>query len=156
MKIAVFSDSHGICYNMAEIIRDEKPDMIIHCGDHQKDAQAIESEFPNIPVYSVAGNCDWGRKGEEEKLFEVMGKVFYITHGHIQNVKRGYMNLALKGKEVGADVVICGHTHIPMYDVLDNMYMINPGSITYGKKTYGIINITQRTFGYELKYFDWI
>ena len=41
------------------------------------------------------------------------------------------------------DVFIYGHTHIPKAEKMDNIYIINPGSITLPKEnnphTYGIL-----------------
>ncbi|NLK44807.1 MAG: phosphodiesterase, partial [Tissierellia bacterium] len=60
----------------------------------------------------------------------------FITHGHIFNENN-------MPKLADGDVMIYGHTHIPKADRKDNIYIINPGSITLPKEgnphTYGIL-----------------
>ena len=151
MKIIVFSDSHGLYNNMIDIVKNEAPDMIIHCGDYERDVRALEVKFRDIQIHSVEGNCDFASGGRTEEEFTVLGRKFYITHGHLQRVKGGYMNLIYTGKEKFADVVICGHTHVPLYEEYEGMSIINPGSITFGAKTYGIIEMDETSFNYTAK-----
>lgn len=150
MKIIVFSDSHGLYNNMTDAVKHEEPELIIHCGDHERDARQLEKKFKNIPVHSVVGNCDFGYGGKTEEEFTVMGKKFFITHGHLYRVKSGYMNFVYAAREKNADVAICGHTHIPLHEELYGIHIINPGSITYGACTYGVIDITEDSFKYRL------
>ena len=58
MKAAVFSDTHTNIALCLEAVRRCRPDVIIHLGDHDRDAQAIAQQFPDIPMYNVCGNCD--------------------------------------------------------------------------------------------------
>ena len=41
MRIAVFSDSHGVKEPMLAAIEEQKPDMVLHLGDYVRDAEAI-------------------------------------------------------------------------------------------------------------------
>ena len=59
MKIAVFSDTHGSSRGMIKAVAEYEPDQIIHLGDGMRDTEALEAEFPMIPVCRVAGNCDY-------------------------------------------------------------------------------------------------
>ena len=151
MKLLVFSDSHGVTDSMLYLIKREKPDGVIHCGDHKKDADMIRRKCRDLNVYSVVGNCDYYADGETELLFTLCGKRFYITHGHLHGIKRDYTRLIYAAMEYGADVIICGHTHIPLYEVIDGMHLINPGSITFGKHGYGIIEMDDDSFTYTPK-----
>ena len=38
------------------------------------------------------------------------GKKIFITHGDLYGVKYGMTNIYYKGKEVGADIVLFGHS----------------------------------------------
>ena len=58
MKILVFSDSHGNPDHMLTAIRREAPDAIFHLGDGESDLRAVKRAFPDLPIYSVRGNCD--------------------------------------------------------------------------------------------------
>ena len=151
MKILVFADSHGQTADMIEIVKAEKPDMIIHAGDFLRDAEELRRNFGGIEIHAVSGNCDFNSGSDSEDVFAVCGKRFYLTHGHIQHVKKGYTALMLAANEKQANVVICGHTHVPLYETSGNMMLINPGSITMGGKTYGVIDMDDGSFNYVCK-----
>ena len=54
MKAAVFSDSHGQTVLMEEAVRRTRPDVIIHLGDHDRDAVALREKFPDYSPWSSA------------------------------------------------------------------------------------------------------
>ena len=60
-----------------------------------------------------------------------------MCHGHKYNVKSSLLPITYKGKEVGADIVLFGHTHRAYLDEIDGMTIMNPGSVS----GYGIIEI---------------
>lgn len=151
MKILVFADSHGQTTEMIEVVKDEKPDMIIHAGDFMRDAEELRRYFKDIELHAVSGNCDFSSGSDTDDIFNVFDKKFYLTHGHIQHVKKGYTEILLAANERQANIVIFGHTHIPLYDTSGNMILINPGSITMGGKTYGVIDINNGYFNYVCK-----
>lgn len=147
-RILVFSDTHLNIEPCVKII--EKipgADMIIHAGDHSADAQRLQKMFPDIPIKYVDGNCDFSN-APTDLIFDVYGKKFFVTHGHKYNVKNesDFHTLKAKGKEVGADVIIFGHTHIPINDRSNNYILLNPGSVKYGA-TYGIVEIDDNKIG---------
>ena len=59
MKVLVFSDSHGYNMSMAYAIEREKPDAVLHLGDHTDDADDIRRAFPALTIYHVRGNNDF-------------------------------------------------------------------------------------------------
>ena len=63
MKIAVFSDTHGLAQGMIDAVREYRPDQVIHLGDGMRDAERLMREFPEIPVCTVPGNCDYDSYG---------------------------------------------------------------------------------------------
>ena len=50
MKVLVFSDSHGYNMSMAYAIEREKPDAVLHLGDHTDDADDIRRAFPALTI----------------------------------------------------------------------------------------------------------
>ena len=44
-KLLVFSDSHGNVANMADTVRLEQPDGILHLGDLVRDAQRLGEQY---------------------------------------------------------------------------------------------------------------
>lgn len=149
MKILVFSDSHGNVQSMLRAISVFGPDMIFHLGDNIRDCCPIEANYPQIPVEKVVGNCDFGEKGNIRRVFDLEGKRFFLTHGHKYSVKMGRELLRAAAREHKAGIVLFGHTHRQYYDDDGSVVMINPGSIGFGRKTFGVINIKNGSFSYE-------
>ena len=58
MRIAVFSDTHGFTAPMVDAVSRFRPDAVFHLGDHDRDTEVLLRQFPEIPLYNVAGNCD--------------------------------------------------------------------------------------------------
>ncbi len=142
MKILVLSDSHGKVENMVRCVEMVQPRHILHLGDCIRDAEALGELFPQIPMDTVPGNCDWGRSEEGEKLIELCGKRILMMHGHTRAVKSTTMRARYAAKECGADVLLFGHTHYSTVDYDGTLYVMNPGSVgDYHAPTYGVITI---------------
>ncbi|MDZ4956932.1 YfcE family phosphodiesterase [Clostridium perfringens] len=147
MKIAVLSDSHYEASSIRAIKKYlEDVDIILHCGDGAPDTKILMDGF-NGEIYAVKGNCDFSMEYPIERIIEVMGLKIFMTHGHMYNVKNEYNTIFYKGKEVGANIVVFGHSHKALIDQHDGLIIMNPGSITlpYGraKKTLGFIEILE-------------
>lgn len=146
MKVVVISDTHGDNKGIIEaILSMDKPDMLIHLGDHADDGEKI-SKILGIPIVIVRGNCDYGANHDDSELIEVNGKKLFLTHGHKYNVRVSLDRLYYAALEKGADIALYGHTHVPMNIVYNNIIILNPGSPSmprgYEKtKTFGLIEI---------------
>jgi len=144
LKIGVLSDTHGII-NIAEKALTNMKDIniLLHAGDLVTDAHHFATKKYN--VYCVAGNCDLNRFEPTEKILEIEGKKIFLTHGHLYRVKYGYNRLLVRAKEVLADIVVFGHTHVPENTYINNILFFNPGSTALpkdgGPGTYGILEI---------------
>ena len=139
MQILVFSDSHGHTESMEAKIRALTPDLILHLGDCDKDARRLSQTFPHIPLRMVRGNCDLGSKTSVLENFVIAETRIVMTHGHRYNVKSGYKTLYNMGHCAGADILLFGHTHIPHYEQVGAMHVLNPGS---ANESCGLIRIT--------------
>lgn len=151
--IVVLSDTHGNISAIERIYQILKEsDYIIHLGDYQSDIMLFAREFGN-KIISVKGNCDMGGGYE---IIEIEGVKILITHGSDYGVKNGLTRLNFKAKEVGANVVFYGHTHISNIQEFDGVTFINPGAMknflnkSYcyavahnGKLTAKIVDITE-------------
>jgi len=151
MKILVLSDSHGSRNNMLKTIALESPDWIFHLGDNDKDCSDIELSYPEIPLRTIRGNCDRLSAGLDIDEFELEGKRFFVTHGHLFSVKSGKTKVIAAAKERGADILLFGHTHVPHHSTVDDLTVINPGSIGSGGKYYAVLEIKNGDFSCELK-----
>ena len=141
MRIAVFSDSHGVKEPMLAAIEEQKPDMVLHLGDYVRDAEAIAAYFPSLDLRYVRGNCDaYSRSDAEENLlFNADGVRIFMTHGHRYNVKLGYESLANAAHFSGAQLALFGHTHEADFLRMGDVTLFNPGSAGMGRQTYGSI-----------------
>lgn len=129
MKLLILSDSHREMAAMRKAVRTEQPDAIVHLGDHYADAQALHHESPDIPLYAVEGNTDYAPGAQAELLLPLENKRIYMTHGHFFNVKSGLSAITQKGASVAADLVLFGHTHLPLCREENGMLLLNPGSV---------------------------
>lgn len=126
--IAVFSDTHGAVVAAAEALRKSCPDMIIHLGDYARDASALQDQFPGIELRSVRGNCDLASRVLLSDCFTVEKTRLFISHGHEYGVKSSLSALRSAARSAGADMVLFGHTHRPVYLQEDGLLLLNPGS----------------------------
>lgn len=143
MKLLVFSDSHGITKYMKEAIETEKPDYVIHLGDHTRDADAIRLQYPELPLVSVRGNCDFDASVPDQLLLEWDGVRVLMAHGHRYSVKSGLLRLALGAREAQADMALFGHTHLAYCAQEGGCWLFNPGTcgLVGRGPTYGVIEI---------------
>ena len=149
MKILIASDLHGSSYYvnlLMQRIREEEPARVVFLGDllyhgprndlpreydTRKTAELLNSLTPS-PL-CVRGNCD----GEVDQmmlafpvlaecaLLEANGKTAYLAHGH-------HLDAAVPLLKAG-DIVFSGHTHVPDYNVDNNIIYVNPGSTSIPK-----------------------
>lgn len=144
MKIVVFADSHKDVETMIRIVEKEKPQLVIHLGDHIKDAMCLQESFPELMVEMVPGNTDSLTVVPYEKVILQSGKRIYMTHGDRYNVQLGLSRIFYKGESVHADVILFGHTHIPYLENKQGIQMMNPGRVgcvsnSFSQASYGII-----------------
>jgi putative phosphoesterase len=146
MKALVISDTHGN-FPCALTLHDqlEPVDTLIHLGDGCGDVELLRSAL-DIPVMSVAGNCDFGTDAPREFLWECEGKKILLVHGDIYRVKSGLALLEQRARELKANVVLFGHTHIAIQEERSGLLMLNPGTLIKGApfRSYAILDVTSK------------
>lgn len=179
MKIFFVSDIHGSIYyakRAVERFEYEGADYMVILGDilyhgarnplpkdhSPKDVITLLNGIADR-IIAIRGNCD-SEVDEMVLDFPIMstystilynGRRLFLTHGHI------YSEESLP-KLADGDVFIYGHTHIPIAEKRDSIYVINPGSITFPKESspnsYGILEKDRFSIkdldGKVLKYID--
>lgn len=144
MLIAVISDTHRVkkYIDLAKnVIKDA--DILIHLGDNTEDVDLLKDGFDG-EVYAVAGNCDFSAKYPKEGMLEVNGRKIFYTHGDLYGVKSTINNIYYRGRELGADVVLFGHTHEQGIERTEDLILMNPGSVSLPRlrgRYVGIIDI---------------
>ncbi|MCR5402613.1 MAG: metallophosphoesterase [Butyrivibrio sp.] len=157
-KILVVSDTHGHDDNFYRVLDIEEPvDGIIHCGD----LEGSEGRFAlaaNCPVYFVAGNNDFFSDLKRELEFDLGSHRAFLTHGHHYLVSMDLENIRAEGASRGADLIFFGHTHKPVAKKSGNIYLFNPGSLSYPRQegrrpSYLILTLSDGgEISYEIKY----
>lgn len=158
MKIMFISDIHGSYYyakKAIEIYRNCKAKRLVILGDvlyhgprnclpkdyDCKKVSELLNEYKD-EIIAVRGNCD----AEVDQMvldfmirsdyatMDVDGHHFFLTHGHLFDENR--LPPLKKG-----DVFVHGHFHKPMAYGKDDIYILNPSSISLPKQgvcSYGI------------------
>ncbi len=146
MRILVLSDTHRNLGRAIELVHDfsKRIDAVIHLGDNAEDIDFIKKNY-RLPVYAVAGNCDYGSTAPHESVLTFENTKVFITHGHYYNVKYNADIVSQQAVALGADVCLFGHTHMPYVQVKQNVVIMNPGSLSEprggSKPSYGILKI---------------
>ena len=128
MRILVFSDSHGRVGPMQDMVELYAPDAVFHLGDVVRDGEKLAKLYPKLPLYRVAGNCDWNNPGLPlEDVVRLEGKTIFYMHGHTQSVKSGIGLAVRAAQSIQADVLLFGHTHRPLREDYEGLLVVNPG-----------------------------
>ena len=136
LRLGVVSDSHGHFPSLVAASRAMLGvEAIFHAGDFFRDSVRLASLVP-VPVYGVVGNSDREQSPRDE-IVELGGRRFFICHGHHYGVKQSYEGIIKEGVRRRVDVVIFGHTHVPVKFWHSNILFINPGSLAAGRKGHG-------------------
>lgn len=151
MKLLVASDIHGSAYYLKQLLEQftaQQADKMLLLGDllyHGPRNDLPKGYDPKAciqllrqyrsQILAVRGNCD----SEVDQM--VLGmpiladyamlflhtKTILATHGHLP----AYMELE---SMPNIDIHISGHTHIPMLEQSQGVYLLNPGSISLPKQ----------------------
>ncbi|MGL5244919.1 MAG: metallophosphoesterase [Sarcina sp.] len=139
MLIAIVSDTHNITSVMKKIKKlIANADVLIHLGDNIIDLEYLSVDFKG-KVYGVRGNCDYENEGVLEQVIELNEKKIFMTHGDRYRVKFGLSNIFYRGKELGVDIILFGHTHEKFIIKQEGMLMVNPGSASLPKDDFASI-----------------
>lgn len=134
MRVLVFSDSHGRVGPMEDTVALYRPDAAFHLGDVTRDADNLRLACPELTLYQVRGNCDlMAGSIQTEGVVRLAGKTIFYLHGHTRYVKQGVGLAVEAAREVGADILLFGHTHRPLRTQYDGLLAVNPGAVMDGR-----------------------
>jgi putative phosphoesterase len=148
IKIGVVSDTHipkRAKFLPKELINGlQGVDCIIHAGDWQ--SLEVYKELSKIaPVNGVAGNVD------SEEIVKKFGRKKKLTIGrfnigviHGDGIRMTTEKRVIEAfKDDPVDLIIFGHSHIPLYKKSGDVWLFNPGSPTDKRRqeqySFGII-----------------
>jgi putative phosphoesterase len=154
MKIGLISDTHGDVFSGEKAIKAmDDVDLILHAGDTYSDAKLLQ-KITGIDVVAVKGNTDFDCEADSETILTIEDKKIFLTHGHKYSVKSGIDRLYYRALETNSDIVVFGHSHIPIYVEENGIVFINPGSTSIPRggsnPSYGIIDISKKDIEIKL------
>lgn len=130
MKILIVSDTHGMTDNLYKTLERVSPiDLLIHLGDFEHNEEDIEA-IASCPVEFVSGNNDFFSEVPKDKLIKIGKYTVWMTHGHRYGVNFNTGGILDAANKYMADIVMFGHTHVPIIDLSHSIWVINPGSLT--------------------------
>lgn len=154
MRFLIASDIHGsayYCRKLTDAFQREKADRLLLLGDilyhgprndlpieySPKEVIAMLNPLADR-IISVRGNCD----GEVDDMvldFPVLAEyaiisdnslgsnIIFATHGH-------HFNANALPKLTKGDILLHGHTHIPTFETVGGIVVVNPGSVSIPKE----------------------
>jgi len=149
--LIVGSDAHsdsGSFSKLTQLASDKECLSLIYCGDLDIDCWETGELLRNrnFSFLPVMGNCDspWAWRDinmQAPPLFrkaEFFGLRMFVTHGHYCQSPE---DAGLSNEDF--DLVLSGHTHVPVIEKRNNLIYVNPGSVSsprcYSEKSYAKI-----------------
>ncbi|MGB4658373.1 MAG: metallophosphoesterase [Mobilitalea sp.] len=129
MKILIISDTHGKDYYLQKTLEKVAPiDLLIHLGDIEGREEYIKS-IVHCPTEMISGNNDYMNKLPKEKIIQIGRYKVMLTHGHRYGVNYNTNNILEAAKRNNVDIIMYGHTHMPLIHLNDGIWTVNPGSL---------------------------
>jgi len=134
LTIACVADTHSQPHAaIAERLAALAPDAILHAGDIG-DPAVIDALAATAPVLAVRGNIDTRSVFPDVLTIEVAGAGagadlrIYLTHIAVAG-PRLRADVARAARAERAQLVVCGHSHVPFIGRDRELTVFNPGSI---------------------------
>ena len=165
MKVGIVGDTHLPRFGdrlpaaVREGLRDAGVELILHLGDFT--GLEVPALFEALaPLEAVAGNNDppalvarFGRR----KILQLAGVRVALVHGDGRGGTTMSRSLAAFAGEP-VDVVCFGHSHQPLCERRDSVWVVNPGSPTDKRRqprySYAILEIARGRAAPRLVFFD--
>lgn len=129
MKLGITGDTHGSQTAIRKVLH--KAPLVeqwFHTGDYATDGHLLQ-QLSGLPVTGVIGNCDgMSQEANVDEILVVEGFRIWLTHGHRYMGHTHIEELVWWAKKLEVDIVVYGHTHIPMNSYYGDVLLVNPGS----------------------------
>jgi uncharacterized protein len=162
LRIAVVADTHSAPHpDAGRHLERLRPDAILHAGDIG-DLEVLEPLGAIAPLHAVRGNIDTRADALPDVLtIDVTGPGnatllrIFLTHIAVVGPRlRG--DVARMARSQEAQMVVCGHSHVPFMGRDGGLTVFNPGSIGPRRFhlpiVFGTIDVTPK--GVSLAHYD--
>lgn len=149
MKALIVSDTHRDFAKLKTVMeKNTDADLIVHLGDGENEFKDIKTLYPDLNYVFVKGETDYNDL-QVMHIAELGGYKILCTHGDQFNVHEGLDELINEAKILNCRIVLYGHTHLYRSELIDGIYIMNPGSLHSPRgnrpPSYGIINIDDKS-----------
>ncbi len=133
MIVIIASDSHRKNDRLHVLEQMYPHALFLHAGDFQENPSRFDHWI------SVLGNNDveWEEGNDWKRVVLIEGHRVLLLHGHQVPSKDREEKLARLAREENCDVVVYGHSHVPLVENRDGILILNPGSLNRSRKVYG-------------------
>jgi putative phosphoesterase len=145
VKVGILSDTHldRLTDNFKSVVETvfSDADMIIHAGDMT--GIEVYEYLSKWNLKAVSGNMDSQELRAilpEKRIEEIEGRQIGIIHG------RGSpygLEMFVYNQFRGMDIVIFGHSHVPLHTIRGETIMFNPGSLRKPHNPPGTVGIIE-------------
>ena len=134
MREMIVRDTHGRHNGLDRALQEAGDiDMLIHLGDVEGGEEYIDTVV-DCEKHIVRGNNDFFSDLPREEEFYIGKYKIFITHGHSYYVSLDPEYIREEGKARKADIVMFGHTHRPFFEEMDEIIVLNPGSLSFPRQ----------------------
>ena len=160
MKLLVLSDTHRSLGFAYDAIEKERPDAVLHLGDHLTDAEELSFACQEPDFYYVPGNCDYAPTVPQSLTLEFDAVRVFMTHGHIYGVKRDLTALAGAAKDAGAQLALFGRyavNYLVVYRYTGSsgialvIFKVGLAAGRFGHSGYAVVEIKDGAFSCRLE-----
>lgn len=131
LRLAVVADTHSAPHpNAAAHLRALAPDAILHAGDIGE-LSVLDGLAAIAPLHAIRGNIDVRAHDLPDILTLDVGERelrILLVHIGVAGV-RLRTDVAKLARAEGAQLVVCGHSHIPFIGRDRDLLVFNPGSV---------------------------
>jgi len=130
-RIVAVADTHSRPHPaVAEQLAALRPDAILHSGDIG-DLAVLAALAELAPLYAVRGNIDTHAVAlPDVLLLDLEGRDLRVLLTHIAVYGPELRaDVALRARACGAQLIVCGHSHVPFIGQDGELTVFNPGSI---------------------------
>jgi hypothetical protein len=133
LRLAVVADTHGSPHaSTLDQLRALAPDAILHAGDIG-DLAVLDALKTVAPLHAIRGNIDGHRDDiPDHRTIDLVDgdrRVLRILLVHIAVAgPKLHGNIVKLAKQEQAQLVVCGHSHVPFVGEDRGLTIFNPGS----------------------------
>ena len=136
-RLLVLSDTHGNICALETVLNWAKAysqsggiNTAVFLGDGISDIKRVVASTGFLCEWKmVRGNNDFEHSLPLSDVLDFGGHKLFLCHGHRYSIYNGYYPLVESARNLNAEAVLFGHTHVPCHEKDDNILLINPGSV---------------------------